>query len=201
MLLIFATRYDDSTERSHSIAIRLIEKTETSKFQYVPLLSDDATQESLRGALNDKYEVVAFYSHGDDNGTILAQNRLACIDIKEKPGFAIPSFSKAMLYAYACRAFLWLSQHKSSLNTGKIFGYSEDIIIPNSDNPEFWKHYEHIHSYIPLQLMHGRGHDDIKRDFFQECTDIFDSLSDNEGGLMELMAVQQARDGLEIGGV
>lgn len=198
MLLVFATSYDAVTKRTITVARSLLEKTQALNIETVQLLNERATRESLREALCKQYKVVAFYSHGDADGSILAQDASVCIEISDHQESLSLTFYNATLYAHACRAFLWFSKNMSLLNLGKILGYSEDLMIPNTDNGLFWELYENIHSYIPLQFIRESNLREIREGFYRLCSEAFVALEINEASLVELMSIMQARDSLEV---
>jgi len=63
MLLVFATRYDAVTERTHSIAGRLLDEAVALQIQTLALLDRKATAPEFADALTAAVQVIAFFTH------------------------------------------------------------------------------------------------------------------------------------------
>src|SRR5229473_6236175 len=110
MLVIFATRYDTITERTHSIARRLLARATDAQIPVLELFEANATCQQLVRTLGQTIRVLAFYGHGGENGQLLTQDREPCWAID-----AIPRLAETAIVAHACRGMNWLTPQFESL--------------------------------------------------------------------------------------
>jgi hypothetical protein len=191
MLLVFATRYDDVTERTFRIARHLLQLPLEGALR-TGLLEVDATADGLAAKARDSVSVLAFYAHGDGEGRVLAQNGQPCWDDDR-----IPVLAGAAIVAHACRAMTWLASYAEHLRTRTIFGYREYLMTPCDGTDRFWHHYTEIHSLLPALLVIGTAPSEAHRRFYDSCTSAFIDLNRCRASLIELIAVQQSRDKIE----
>jgi hypothetical protein len=188
-LLIFATRYDDVTRRTHNIARRLMASAGQRGIATLTLLDDAATGTAILGAVAHPPAVIAFYSHGDLQGAILAQDGEPCWTAQ-----TVPDLSGTAIFAHACRAIRWLGDQAADHKARLLVGYAADLITPADGSGRFWERYEQVHSLVPQELAAGADEASIQKAFYDFCTTCFHVLNTTEAGLIELMAIQQSRD-------
>jgi len=188
-LLIFATRYDGMTERTHKAAQRLEASAGQLGIRIFTLYEGAATGAALLEAAARRPAVVAFYSHGDALGAILAQDRQPCWTTE-----TIPDLSGIAVFAQACRAIRWLRDEAAHHKVRLLVGYATDLVTPANGSGRFWELYEGVHSLVPYHLVRGADQVWIRQDFYEFCTSCFDELNSYQAGLIELVAIQQSRD-------
>ena len=193
MLLIFATRFDAVTEQTFAIAQFLLDRVRPHSVDTVTLFEALATEDRLVAALPRRFQVVAFYSHGDEHGHILTQQRMPCWQ-RDRP----PNLEGTAVFAHACRAMRWLADQMSELRARLLVGYRIDLVTPPLGTNDFWTYYRDTHSFIPTQLLVGRATTAIRLEFYDLCTGYFHDLNRSNAGLIELIAVQQSRDDVEF---
>ena len=125
MLLIFATRYDVVTIQTFSVAEHLRSQLEMLQVESEALLENDATSDHFNLTVARPFEVFAFYSHGDEAGRILAQDRLPVWTDD-----TCPDLRGGAVFAHACRAMLALERQFKRLNVRVAVGYSIDLKLP-----------------------------------------------------------------------
>ena len=106
MLLIVATRYDEVTTRTFAIAEYLLQQGREREVDTTVLFEARATRDTFREEIGRPFQVVAFFSHGNERG-IMAQDREPFWQDGD-----IPDFHGSAVVAHACRAMLHL-EHKS----------------------------------------------------------------------------------------
>ncbi len=193
MLVVFATRYDTITERTHSIARRLLARAADGQIPVVELFDANATCQELAKTLSQTIRVFAFYGHGDEDGKLLTQDREPCWAID-----GIPRLAETAIVAHACRGMNWLAPQFESLGVRVVVGYEVDLYQPNDGSPLFWDSYEEIHSFIPPMLFHGVDIGKVRLAFYAFCTDLLHKLDARKAALIELISIMQSRDRLQI---
>ena len=191
VLLIFATRYDDVTRRTHGIAQKLLASAEQSGIATLALLEGAATGAQLLNAAANRPTVIALYSHGDLDGRILAQDQRPCWTAQ-----TVPDLSGIAVFAHACRAIGWLRDQSAHHRARLLVGYEGDLIAPANGSTWFWEIYEEVHSFVPHRLAAGADDAWIRNEFYELCTKRFHALNIQQAQLMELVAIQQSRDEL-----
>jgi len=186
-LLVFATRYDDVTRRTHGIAQRLLASAGESGIATSALLETAAVGPGLVDALAGHPVVVAFYCHGDEEGRLLAQDRQPCWTDDR-----IPDLSGIAVFAHACRAIRWLTDHAAHHRARLMIGYEGDLITPANGSVRFWEIYRDVHSFIPRELAAGTDDSRIRHEFSEVCTRCLHELYKHQAGLIELVAIQQS---------
>jgi hypothetical protein len=192
-LIVFATRYDAVTEQTFRIAQRLVERTELLSATVESLLESDAVASRVQDCLCETCSVLALYSHGDEEGQILGQDRVPCWVEKSAPDLA-----GAFVFAHACRGFGWLVRQADLLRSSAIWGYAIDLLQPPVAPDRFWELYREIHSTVPARLLGGADAEVLRVEFYEFCTIVFDELVQCGAGLAELVAVTQSRDALQL---
>lgn len=192
MLLVFATRYDEVTERTFQIARRLLEHPAIENVLRVELLESEASAARLSAEIGESITVLAFYTHGDVYGRILAQDERPCWDAN-----SAPSLANAAIVAHACRAMVWLESLAGILRARAIFAYRVDLITPPYGSDRFWNHYNEIHSLLAALLASGMDPVESNLRFYDACTSAFQDLHHCNASLIELIAVLQSRDKME----
>lgn len=193
MLLIFATRYDRVTKRTFDIARRLERLATELQIDVDTMFEWHAPETGLADVLQDRFQVIAFYGHGDADGNLIGQNRAPYWTLE-----AIPNLGRRAVFAHACRAMLQLQKQSAGLNAGLIVGYSVDLITPAEGSNDFWECYAEVHSLFPIRLAMRVEVTKIRDEFYALCTDKVHTLNSFGARLMELVAIQQSRDSLEI---
>ncbi len=189
LLLIFATRYDHVTRRTHRIAQELLAKAGQLRVPTVALLEAAATRTEFLKAAANRPTVVAFYSHGDLDGRILAQDKEPCWTIQ-----SVPDLCGSAVFAHACRAIRWLRYQAARHKARLLVGYESDLITPANGSIQFWEIYKRVHSFVPQHLAASADEGWIRSQFYELCTACFHELNTREARLIELVAVQQSRD-------
>ncbi|MGA7701535.1 MAG: hypothetical protein WCB27_18160 [Thermoguttaceae bacterium] len=190
VLLIFATRYDDVTRRTYGIAQRLLADAKQASVVTVTLFDADATCDGfLQAATQNRPIVIAFYSHGNDEGAILTQDREPCWSSR-----TVPDFSGIALFAHTCRGIRWLRDQASRHKARLLVGYENDLLTPRNGSPRFWNIYEELHSFVPQQLATKADGAQVRRQFYDLCTKRFYELNSDQTPLMEMVAIMQSRD-------
>jgi hypothetical protein len=188
-LVIFATRYDGVTRRTHRIAQRLLAVAESSGIECAALFETHATDRALAEAVSLRPAAIAFYCHGDLDGRILAQDREPCW-----APTSTPDLSGVAVFAHACRAMCWLRAQAADLRSCLVVGYERDLKLPANGSARFWEIYEDLRTFVARHLAEGADADSIRRPFYDLCTKYLHELDAREAGLMELVAVYQSRD-------
>jgi len=190
VLLIFATRYDDITRRTYGIAQRLLADAKQAGATTVTLFDADATGDGiLNAAALNRPIVIAFYSHGNDEGAILAQNRKPCWSSQ-----TVPDLSGVALFAHACRGIRWLRDQAPRHRARLLVGYEGDLYTPQNGSPRFWEIYEELHSFVPQQLAANADDAQVQRRFYDLCTKRFHKINSDQTPLIEILAIRQSRD-------
>lgn len=190
VLLIFATHYDDVTRRTYAIAHRLLDDARQAGVTTATLLGVDATCDRLlRAAVQNHPTVIAFYSHGNDEGAMLTQDREPCWSSD-----AVPDLSGVALFAHACRGIRWLRNQASRHKARLLVGYENDLLTPRNGSSRFWDIYEELHSFVPQQLAAKVDQAEVHRQFYDLCTKRFHELKNDQTPLMEMLAITQSRD-------
>jgi hypothetical protein len=192
-LLIFATRYDLVTHRTHGIAQKLMANVKQLGIASVALFEALATPAGLVAAAANRPTVIAFYCHGDADGRLLAQDREPCWS-----SAGVPDLSGIVVFALACRAMCWLGKDAACLNARLLVGYECDLMTPANGSSRFWEVYEDIHCFVAQNLAVGANEAWIERQFYELCTKYVHELDDSEAGLVELIAIQQSRDEIQF---
>jgi hypothetical protein len=133
--------------------------------------------------------VIAFYSHGNEEGTILTQDRTPCWTIQ-----TIPDLSGIAVVVHACRGICWLRDQTVRHNARLLVGYEGDLLTPKNGSPLFWKIYEELHSFIPHRLAAKDDEATVRRQFYELCTERFREHNRGQPPLMEILAITQSRD-------
>ena len=193
MLLILATRYDEVTARTLAVAQALREAGQAASLHVTALFEADATEDSLRQELDRSFRVVAFYTHGDQNGRLLGQDGIPLWSDD-----SVPDFHQGALVAHACRAMLTLDEQFEKLDASIIVGYRIDLKLPPDGNATFWDLYGRLHVLFPLRLAQGCHAPDVRDEFYRFGTEAFAQLDQQGGSLIELLALQQSRDELVV---
>jgi hypothetical protein len=193
MLLILASRYDAVTARTLAIAQSLREAAQAASVEVTALFETDATEDSLRRRLGRSFRVFAVYTHGDRDGRLLGQDRIPLWSDD-----SVPDFHQGALVAHACRAMLTLDEQFKRLGASVIVGYRVDLMLPPDGGTTFWDLYRHLHVLFPRRLAQGCQVPDIRDEFYRYGTDAFAQLNQQDGSLIELIALQQSRDDLVI---
>jgi hypothetical protein len=193
VLVIFATRYDPVTFRTHCIARRLLVSAEQLGIATLALFETAATGAGLLEAAASRPTVLALYSHGDAGGAILAQNQQPCWTEE-----AIPDLSAIVLFAHACRGIRWLEAQACHHKARLLVGYEGDLISPANGSDEFWAIYEEIHSFVPRNLAAGVDRARVRLEFYGLCTKHLHELDVGRAPLIELVALLQSRDELRF---
>lgn len=188
-LLVFATRYDDVTRRTHGIAQRLLASAGQCGIATSALLETAALGPGLMEGIASHPVVIAFYCHGDGQGRLLAQDRQPCWT-----GDTIPDLSGIAVFAHACRAIRWLTDQAARHRARLMIGYEGDLITPADGSIRFWDMYGEVHSFVAQHLAAGTDDSWIRREFYEVCTRCFHELDKHQAGLIELVAIQQSRD-------
>ena len=191
VLVIFATCYDEVTQRTRSIAQRLMSSASQSGIATLALFDADATGARLLSATANRPAVIAIYSHGDVDGAILAQDQQQCWTNQ-----AVPDLSGIALFAHACRGIRWLRDQSPDHRARLLVGYEVDLISPANGSNEFWGIYAEVHSFVPQHLAAGADKERVRREFYELCTKHLHKLNVDQAPLMEVIAVQQSRDAL-----
>lgn len=192
VLLIFATCYDDVTRRTYSIAQRLLSTAEQSGIATLALFEAAATGTELLSATASRPTVIAIYSHGDLDGAILAQDQQPCWTKQ-----TVPDLSGIVLFAHACRGIRWLRDQAEHHKARLLVGYEGDLFTPANGSAQFWEIYQEVHSFVPQHLTARADDAWVRSEFYQLCTKRFHELNlDQTRPLMEIVAIQQSRDGL-----
>jgi hypothetical protein len=190
VLLIFATRYDDVTRRTYGIARRLLANAKQAGAAVVTLFDANATGGNLLSATaSDCPTVIAFYSHGNEEGAILAQDREPCWTSQ-----TVPDLSGIALFAHACRGIRWLRDQALYHKARLLVGYETDLYTPHNGSSRFWEVYEELHSFVPQQLATNADVAQVRRQFLDLCTERFYELNSDQTPLMEILAITQSRD-------
>jgi hypothetical protein len=190
VLLIFATCYDDVTRRTCEIARRLLVDAKHAGVATVTLFDAEATGDSLlRAATHNHPIVIAFYSHGNDEGAILAQNKEPCWTAE-----TVPDLSGIALFAHACRGIRWLRDQEPRHNARLLVGYEKDLLSPKNGSSRFWEIYEELHSFIPQKLAAKVDDAQVRRQFYDLCTEHIHEHNGSLPPLMEVVALIQSRD-------
>jgi hypothetical protein len=189
VLLIFATSYDAVTRRTFGIAQRLLSIAEDSGITTSTLFEADATSDNLLTATaRCRPAVIAFYSHGNSDGAIMTQNRQLCWTMQ-----TAPDLSGIVLFAHACRAMHWLTEQATRLKSRLLIGYETDLYSPQNGSARFWEIYEELHSFVPQRIAAQVDVAQVRRQFYELCTDRFHELKDG-ASVIELLAITQTRD-------
>jgi hypothetical protein len=189
VLLIFATRYDDVTRRTYGIAHRLLADAKQAGVATATLFDVDATCDGFLQAAQNHPIVIAFYSHGNDEGAVLTQDKEPCWSSK-----TVPDLSGVALFAHACRGILWLRNQAPRHKARLLVGYEGDLYTPQNGSPRFWKIYEELHSFVPQQLAANADDAQVQRQFYELCTKRFHEINSDQSPLMEILAIRQSRD-------
>jgi hypothetical protein len=192
MIVLIAPRYDGVTTRTHAVAMKTLADILDLNIEAVPLFVDDATINRISESLVDRIECVAFYGHGDDSGRPLTQTREPWCD---ECGSVL---ERKTVYAHACRAMLFLSLRGSELGLTCAMGYRIDLFQPAEAEEDFWERFNEVHAFVARELVKKSAHEDIKGRFYEFCTTHLDALHSAGAGLVELIAILQARDDFEI---
>lgn len=188
-LLVFATRYDDVTERTHGIALRLLAEAERDGSSIVRLLETAAAEHELLAAIGQCPRAIAFYSHGDSDGRILAHGGGPCWSSE-----LCPDLSMSAVFAHACRAIRWLRSEKGLHRARLLIGYECDLMTPANGSDRFWEIYSEVHSFVPRHLASDAALEWIQRQLYDLCTIRLHELNAEDVGLIELIAIEQSRD-------
>jgi hypothetical protein len=189
VLLIFATSYDAVTRRTNGIARRLLSISEQSGIATSTLFETAATSDNFRNATAScRPDVIAFYSHGGVDGVIMTQDGQPCWTAQTAP--RLPGI---VLFAHACRAMRWLQDQAPRLEARLLVGYETDLYSPPNGSPRFWEIYEELHSFVPQRIAAKVGDTQVRRQFYELCTNRFAELRDR-ASLIELVAITQSRD-------
>jgi hypothetical protein len=189
-LLIFATCYDDVTRRTCGIARRLLADAKQAGIEAAALFDVDATSDSLLDAATRNHpRVVAFYSHGNDEGAILTQKKEPCWTVQ-----TAPDLSSIAVFAHACRGLRWLRDQLPRHHARLLVGYENDILTPKNGSTQFWELYEELHSFIPQKLAAKTDDAQVRRQFYELCTARFHKHNVHQPPLMEIVAIIQSRD-------
>ena len=73
-------------------------------------------------------------------------------------------------------------------------GYEKDLLTPKNGSSRFWEIYEELHSFIPRQLAAKADDAQVRRQFYELCTERFYEHNGNQPPLMEIVAIMQSRD-------
>jgi hypothetical protein len=188
-LLIFATCYDDVTRRTFGIARRLLADARQAGIEAATLFDTDARGDNLLNAVAHTHPIViAFYSHGNDEGAIVAQNKKPCWTIQTSP-----NLSGIAVFAHACRGIRWLRDEPHH-NARLLIGYEKDLLTPKNGSSRFWEIYEELHSFIPHQLAARADDAQVHRQFYDLCTERIHEHNGIQPPLMEVVALIQSRD-------
>ncbi len=193
MLLILATRYDEVTARTLAVAQALREAGHAACVDVTASFEADATENSLRKELDRAFRVSAFYTHGDQNGQLLGQDGIPLWS-----DHSVPGFHQGALVAHACRAMLTLDEQFERLDAGVIVGYRVDLKLPPDGGRTFWDLYRRLHVLFPLRLAQGCHAPDVRDEFYRLGTEAIAKLYQQDGSLIELIALQQSRDELVV---
>ena len=188
-LLVFATRYDDVTQRTYSIAIRLLADAHKDGISTVSLLETAAVERELVAAAARGPHVIALYSHGDLEGRVLTHDQTPCWDSER-----VPDLSGIAVFAHACRAICWLKSEATRHRARLLVGYECDLKTPANGSERFWEIYAETHSFVPRHLARRACRDWIRDQFYHLCTTRFHELNKQNADLMELIAIEQSRD-------
>ena len=109
MLMIVVTRYDSVTTRTFAIAEYLLQQGREREVETTTLFEARATRDTFRDEILRPFQVVAFFSHGDERG-ILTQDREPFWQEGD-----IPDFHGSAVVAHACRAMLHLERQSERL--------------------------------------------------------------------------------------
>jgi len=192
MILIIAPRYDSVTERTHSVAEEALLRMRILQVNATHLFIEQASLINIINALCEDVEIIAYYGHGDEFGRLLTQERepwcQACAG----------ALLNRIIYAHACRGMRYLSQNNDMLRITCALGYRTDLFQPSSASESFWDRFRDIHAFVPEQLALRTQNVIIKESFYDFCTTHLHDLNSEDAGLVELIAIQQARDDFEI---
>jgi len=188
-LLVFATKYDDVTRRTHAIALRLLATAHEEGVSTASLLETAAVERELLAAAARSPRAIALYSHGDAEGRVLAQDGAPCW-VSER----CPDLSGIAVFAHACRAICWLRSEATRHRARLLVGYECDLTTPANGSARFWDVYAELHSFVPRHLAGQAGPEWIRDQFYYLCTERFHELNQQRAGLIELIAVEQSRD-------
>ncbi len=150
-------------------------------------------REELSAAFKPSPEIVSFFVHGDADGRLLTQDHEPCWSNDN-----IPVIGASAIIAHACGAMKWLADQIDFLRVGMIAGYYVDLMQPANGSELFWQSYGEIHCFLPEAFYPGGQTEEVRREFYKLCTRHFEYLNKNGAGLIELLAIQQSRDRLEI---
>jgi hypothetical protein len=192
MIVLIAPRYDNVTARTHGAANKTLGDLLALNIDAVPLFVDDATISRISESLGDHIECVAYYGHGDHLGRLLTQDRLPWCDTCGS------GLSRKTVYAHACRGMVFLSQRGSALGLRCAMGYKIDLFQPDAAGDDFWARFNDVHAFVAREIGQRTGHEDIIARFYEFCTLHLHALDEGDAGLIELIAIYQARDGFEV---
>ena len=193
MLLIVATRYDEVTRRTFAVAENLRQESCERKVPTTIFFESRATRDALEAEIRRPFQVVAFFSHGDDQGRMLAQDREPFWKDENTP-----DFHGGAIVAHACLAMLYLETQRGKLRAKLLVGYRVDLKLPPEGSDLFWDRYRRLHVLFPLRLVEATDVDDVRREFYSLGTECIAEVHRHGGSLIELIALQQSRDDLVI---
>ena len=189
MIILIAPRYDGVTERTHAVAektladiIALEIDVITADRGYVLRIS-----ESLRG------DMVVMANRGDQLlRRLLTQKREPWCEA------CGGDLSRKTIYAHACRGMVFFRHNGAGLGLACAMGYSIDLFQPDTADDDFWTRFKEVHAFVARGIVQRVGHEELKRQFYEFCTFHLHALNDAGAGLIELIAIEQARDDFEI---
>lgn len=193
MLFIIATRYDPVTCRTFEIAQQLRRSAESIPIDTGTAFEDSVTRTVFEQIPVAQTSIIAFFGHGDIDGRFVSQSREPCV-----LDDSALQFVDMVLVAHACRAMIWLRGHFARLRLRALFAYDQDLITPHEGSVEFWRAYREIHCFVPIHVARGWSIAEIRLAFYSICTEEIDAAYKSGGGLVELIALEQSRDGLRV---
>jgi hypothetical protein len=93
---------------------------------------------------------------------------------------------------------LALERRFRNLNVAVALGYRIDLKLPANGREFFWHRHRQLHALLPIRFAQATAPKKAQEEFYDLATQFLAETDQFGGSLIELIALQESRDELEI---